>query len=135
MSNAVKISATVITFNEEAKIGDCLRSLSGVVDEIIVVDSCSTDRTAEICRKYGVKFITHAFEGYVAQKNYAMEQASFNHVLALDADERLSDELRQSILRIKHDWGEVTGYSFNRFNNYCRNYIETVRDMQRTFLF
>ena len=123
MPNTVKISATVITFNEERKIEDCLRSLSGIADEIIVVDSYSTDLTEEICRKYGVKFISHAFEGYVAQKNYAMEQASFNHVLALDADERLSEDLQQSILRVKQDWGEVTGYSFNRFNNYCGKWI------------
>lgn len=123
MSYPVKLSATVITLNEEKKIGDCLQSLAGVVEEIIVVDSGSTDDTEAICRKFGVRFITHPFEGYVAQKNFAMDQASFDHVLALDADERLSDELTQSILKVKEDWGNVHGYSFNRFNNYCGKWI------------
>ena len=123
MTNSVNISATIITFNEEQKVEECLQSLSGIADEIIVVDSCSTDRTEQICRKYSVKFISHPFEGYVAQKNFAMSQATFDHILALDADERLSDELRGSILKVKQSWGDVSGYSFNRFNNYCGKWI------------
>ena len=123
MTNSVNISATIITFNEEKKVEECLQSLSGIADEIIVVDSCSTDRTEQICRRYNVKFISHPFEGYVAQKNFAMSQATFDHILALDADERLSDELRGSILEVKRSWGNVSGYSFNRFNNYCGKWI------------
>lgn len=123
MPNPVKISATIITLNEEAKIEACLKSLAGVVDEIVVVDSCSRDRTEEICRKFGVRFISHPFEGYVAQKNFAVSQASYDHILALDADERISDELRQSILEVKSDWGPVSGYSCNRYNNYCGKWI------------
>src|SRR5687768_8193625 len=119
MSNSVKISATIITFNEEKKIEGCLQSLLGVADEIIIIDSRSKDKTEEICRRYAVKFISRPFEGYVGQKNFAVRQASFDHILALDADERLSDELRQSILRIKEDWGNVDGYVVNRYNNYC----------------
>lgn len=123
MSKRVRISATIITLNEEKKIEGCLQSLSGIVDEIIVVDSNSTDRTEEICKQYGVVFVRHDFEGYVAQKNFAVRQTSHDFILALDADERLSDELRESILKVRENWGEVSGYSFNRFNNYCGKWI------------
>ena len=92
-----KISAVIITFNEEAYIGNCLESLKDLADEIVVVDSFSTDATEEICRKYNVRFISHAFEGYVEQKNYAVSQAKYRHVLSLDADEALSEELKKSI--------------------------------------
>ncbi len=123
MSNPVKISATIITYNEEKKIEGCLQSLSGVADEIVVIDSCSNDRTEEICRQYGVKFIRRPFEGYVAQKNFSMHAATYDYVLALDADERLSDELRESILQVKKDWGDVDGYVVNRYNNYCGKWM------------
>jgi glycosyltransferase involved in cell wall biosynthesis len=119
---AVKISATIITLNEEGKIEDCLKSLVGVADEVVVVDSLSRDRTEEICKRYGVRFIATPFKGYVAQKNYAVTLATHDHVLALDADERLSDELRASILAAKDNW-QGGGYSFNRFNNYCGHWI------------
>lgn len=123
MINAVKISAIIITLNEEKKIEACLQSLIGVADEIIVVDSFSTDKTRAICERYNVKFIQHAFEGYVAQKNYAVTQTTYEHVLSLDADERLSDELRKSIMEVKHSWGDVDGYTVNRFNNYCGKWM------------
>jgi glycosyltransferase involved in cell wall biosynthesis len=123
MSVSVKISATIITFNEEKKIEDCIKSLLGVADEIIVVDSCSTDRTEQICRQYPIRFISHPFQGYVAQKNYAMNSATYDYVLSLDADERLSDELKKSILSVKENWGNVHGYVVNRFNNYCGKWM------------
>lgn len=120
---SIRISATIITFNEEKKIGPCLESLQGIADEIVVVDSLSTDRTLEICRQFGTVIISHAFEGYVAQKNFAMSQASYDYVLSLDADERLSDKLRSEILKIKENWGDADGYEMNRFNNYCGHWI------------
>jgi glycosyltransferase involved in cell wall biosynthesis len=123
MSDPVKISATIITFNEEKKIEPCLQSLVGVADEIVVIDSCSTDGTEEICRRYPVKFISQPFQGYVAQKNFAMEQAAYDHVLSLDADERLSEELKKSIIELKQNWGNVSGYYVHRFNNYCGQWI------------
>ncbi|MDQ2657947.1 MAG: glycosyltransferase family 2 protein, partial [Bacteroidota bacterium] len=101
MAEPVKISATVITFNEEKKIERCLESLLAVADEIVVVDSFSTDGTFDICRRYPVVFKQRAFEGYVAQKNFAMDSAAFDHILALDADEALSEELKKSILQVK----------------------------------
>jgi glycosyltransferase involved in cell wall biosynthesis len=123
MNQAVKISVSIITLNEEKKIERCLQSVQGLADEIVVVDSFSTDATESICLKYGARFIKNAFLGYVAQKNFAMQQASYTHILALDADEILSDELRESILAVKSNWGDVDGYSFNRFNNYCGKWM------------
>jgi glycosyltransferase involved in cell wall biosynthesis len=123
MSQSRRISATIITLNEEKKIERCLQSLQDVVDEIVVVDSFSTDATESICRRYGVRFIQHNFEGYVVQKNFAVQQATYDHILALDADEMLSDDLKHSILGVKSQWGDCDGYAFNRFNNYCGKWI------------
>jgi glycosyltransferase involved in cell wall biosynthesis len=123
MARPVRISATIITFNEERKLEACLRSLAGVVDEIVVVDSLSTDGTRAICERHPVRFLEHAFEGYVAQKNFAAAQATHDHVLSLDADERLSPELREAILAVKADWGDCDGYAFNRANYYCGKFL------------
>jgi glycosyltransferase involved in cell wall biosynthesis len=123
MPGSVKLSATIITLNEEKKLERCLLSLVNVADEIIVVDSFSTDRTEEICKKHGVKFIRNHFAGYIDQKNFALRQASFDHVLSLDADEALSETLTASILSVKRDWGSYDGYAFNRLNNYCGQWI------------
>lgn len=123
MKSPIKISATIITFNEERKLEQCLISLQGVVDEIIVVDSLSSDKTAEICARHNVRFISQSFQGYVAQKNFAVSQATYDYIVGLDADERLSDELRQSILELKSNWGDNDGYTVNRFNNYCGKWM------------
>lgn len=123
MKGPVKISVTIITLNEEKKIERCLQSVQGVADEIVVVDSLSVDATESICRKYGVRFIKNPFPGYVAQKNFAVQQATYSHILGLDADEVLSDELRKSILAVKANWGDYHGYAFNRLNNYCGKWI------------
>jgi glycosyltransferase involved in cell wall biosynthesis len=117
-----KISAVIITYNEELFIEKCLASLDGIVDEIVVVDSFSTDSTEEICRKYNTRFIKHEFEGFRDQKNYALGQATYNNVLSLDADEALSEKLRESILSLKGNW-KYDGYLFNRRNNYCGKWI------------
>ena len=121
-----EISAVIITFNEERYIGRCISSLEGIADEIIVVDSFSTDGTREICLKYNVKFSQHRFEGYVEQKNYAMSVAANKWILSLDADEALSDESRRSILEIKDNLNHE-GYIFNRLNNYCGKWIRYSR--------
>ena len=93
----MNISATVITLNEERNIADCLASLSWT-DEIIVVDSGSTDRTEELCRAHPkVKFFEQEWLGYGKQKNRAAELATHDWILNLDADERVTPALRQSI--------------------------------------
>src|SRR6478672_12171113 len=116
------ISAVIITFNEEKNIGRCLDSLRDVADEILVIDSFSTDKTEEICRSRNVYVIKHAFDGYIEQKNFALTQARYDYVLSLDADECLSDELKQSISEAKKN-PENDGYSMNRQNNFCGKWI------------
>ena len=98
----VQISAIIITFNEERNIGRCLDSLNGIADEIVVVDSYSTDRTEEICKQHGARFIQHRFLGHIEQKNWAILQASSPYILSLDADEALSDTLRASIMTVSY---------------------------------
>jgi glycosyltransferase involved in cell wall biosynthesis len=120
----MKISAAIITFNEEKNIKRCLLSLQGVVDEIVVVDSFSTDKTEEICSKFDVVFIKNKFLGHIEQKNFALYKTKYSYVLSLDADEVLSSELKESILNIKQenqkeDSSEFDSYSFNRLTNYC----------------
>jgi glycosyltransferase involved in cell wall biosynthesis len=117
-----EISAIIITWNEEKHIGRCLESVRDLADEIVVVDSFSTDRTEEICRRYGARFIPHAFDGHIEQKNYALDQASNDHVLCLDADEELSAEMRESVGKVKHDWTH-DAYLFNRLTWYCGRWI------------
>lgn len=93
----MRVSATVITRNEEKNIADCLTSLE-FADEIIVVDSGSTDRTEELCRLHPrVKFFHHPWQGYGEQKNVAASYASNDWILNLDADERVSDCLRRAV--------------------------------------
>lgn len=118
-----KISAIIITYNEEDYIGLCINSLMNVADEIIVVDSFSTDSTEEICKKFNVRFVKHAFEGFVEQKNWGVSLASNQWILSLDADEVLSEELKKSILEIKENF-KYDGYSFNRRNNYCGKWLK-----------
>jgi len=120
----MKLSAVIITFNEEKNIERCLKSLQGIADEILVIDSYSTDKTEEICRKFDVKFIQHRFEGHIEQKNYALSLASNDYVLSLDADEALSEELFQSINAIKSQNTPADAYSFNRLTNYCGKWIK-----------
>lgn len=98
-----RISATIITRNEESRIERCLNSLQGVADEIVVVDSFSDDRTTEICRRYGCRITSRAFTGYGNQRQYATGLTSYSYILSIDADEVLSEELRQSLIRMKNE--------------------------------
>ncbi len=103
-------------------IGKCLDSVKDIADDMIVIDSFSTDKTKEICLSHGARFVQHQFEGHIQQKNYAITQAKFPCILSLDADEVLSNELIEEIKRIKNDWN-ADGYSMNRLNNYCGKWI------------
>ena len=111
--NSIKISAVIITLNEEKNIQECIDSIKDVVDEIVIVDSFSTDKTEEICRNNSVRFLQHEWEGHGKQKNWGNAQASYDYILSLDADERLSDGLKEAILVVKKDW-QYDVYSFNR---------------------
>ncbi|WP_323757666.1 glycosyltransferase family 2 protein [Roseivirga sp.] len=122
-NSSPKISGVIITFNEEKNIARCLKSLNEICDEIIVVDSFSTDKTKSICESFNVRFIEHPFEGHIQQKNYALSQANNDLVLSLDADEALSTELQKSIKKSLPVWnGEAL--EFNRFTNYCGKWIK-----------
>lgn len=121
-----KISACIISYNEEDKIEDCLKSLEDVVDEIIVIDSLSTDRTLEITRKYTDKIFNQKFLGHIEQKNLAITKASHDWILSLDCDERLTDELKESILKVKDSLQDADAYKvarrtfyIYRWLNYC----------------
>lgn len=119
----MKITGVIITFNEERNIERCLVSLKNVCDEIIVLDSFSTDQTEAICHSHHVKFVQHAFDGHIQQKNRAMQLAETDWVLSLDADEALTEELSQAILKVKQNpSGEA--YAFNRLTNYCGHWVK-----------
>lgn len=118
----IKLSVVIITYNEEKNIGRCLKSVQNIADEIVVVDSFSTDKTEAICREAGARFIQHPFAGHIEQKNYAISQASWSHILSLDADEALTEKLEQQILQIKANW-QYDGYYINRLTNYCGHWV------------
>lgn len=121
---SIKLSVVIITFNEEHNIRRCLDSIKDIADEIIVLDSYSNDKTAEICALYGANFIQHKFEGHVEQKNQALSLATNDYVLSLDADEALSDELLTSIIEIKNNC-KYQAYIFNRLTFYGAKPIKT----------
>jgi glycosyltransferase involved in cell wall biosynthesis len=116
-----KLSATIITLNEEHNIGRCIDSLKGIVDEVIVVDSSSTDRTVEIAEGKGAKVLNKEWCGYSDQKNWANEQASNDLILSLDADEELSSELFESIKEALYS--DCDNFKFARKANYCGVWI------------
>jgi glycosyltransferase involved in cell wall biosynthesis len=119
----MKISATIITLNEERNIERCIRSLMPVADEIIVLDSFSNDRTETICKELNVRFEKRKWEGYSTSKNYLNGLAQFDYILSIDADEALDEELQKAILKIK-DESNPQVYSLNRITNYCGKWIK-----------
>jgi len=118
----IKLSVVIITFNEDRNIGRCLSSIKLVADEIVVVDSFSTDKTQEICNSFGVRFIQNHFSGYIAQKNFALAQCQYDYILSLDADEALDETLIEQIGSIKNNW-DADAYSFNRLTSHCGKFI------------
>jgi glycosyltransferase involved in cell wall biosynthesis len=116
-----KISVVIITFNEEKNLSRCLDSVKEIADEIIIVDSYSTDKTQEIAQKYNTTFIQREFKGYGDQKNFALDQASNDYVLSLDADEVLSPKLIETI---KNEDLTLDGYLLNRITNYVGHWVK-----------
>ena len=119
----VHISACIITLNEETNIRDCLESIRWV-DEIVVVDALSSDETRAICREYTDKVVERPWEGHIAQKNYALSLATHEWVLCIDADERVSADLRDEIHREMEDTTRTwDGYYFPRQTFYLGRWI------------
>ncbi|MBK9292064.1 MAG: glycosyltransferase [Bacteroidetes bacterium] len=118
------LSVAVITWNEEKNIARCLASVKGLADEVVVIDSFSTDATAQICHEAGVRFELHAFEGYIEQKNYALSRCTHDMVLALDADEALSPALYDAIMREKQQGFPADGYTMNRLTSYLGKWVK-----------
>ena len=115
------LSVVIIAFNEGHHIAKCLKAAKAVSDEIVVIDSGSTDDTVEVCKAYGAKVVTNSWSGYSEQKNFGNAQASFDWILSLDADEVLNDVLIQSILKWKN---HRQAASFKRMTNYCGTFIK-----------
>lgn len=115
-SGILPVSGVVITFNEEERILDCILSLQRVCAEVIVVDSNSTDKTPEICKKAGARVVQHHWQGFSATKNFANSLATQPFILSLDADERLSPALIRELQRKQLQ--QNTAYAFNRRNYY-----------------
>jgi glycosyltransferase involved in cell wall biosynthesis len=117
------LSVVIITFNEERNIARCLDSVKSIADEIVVLDSFSTDKTEEICRAKGAKFFQHKFDGHIEQKNRAITYATNHFVLSLDADEAPDETLMAEILKVKAN-KTADGYMMNRLTNYCGQWIK-----------
>ena len=116
------VSAIVVCYNEEQRIEACLESLRWC-DEIVVVDSFSTDRTPEICRRYTERFMQRQWAGYRDQKAFAHSQATKDWVLLVDSDERVTPALRQEILdALVHDNAAYAGYSLPRLVRYLHRW-------------
>jgi len=118
-----RISACLITLNEERNLARALKSLQGIADEIIVVDSGSTDATPQIARDHGARFFAHTWTSYADQKNFAAEQAENDWILSLDADEELGPRLRKSLLFWKSIEPRRAVYEFARRTWYLGAWI------------
>jgi glycosyltransferase involved in cell wall biosynthesis len=117
-----KISAVIITKNEERNIERCLDSVFDIAEDIVVLDSFSTDRTEEICFKYNVKFVQRAWTNYADARNYATSLAMYDLVLAIDADEQLDEELKVAIAAAKKE--DEKAYQFNRITSIGGKWIK-----------
>ena len=113
------ISATIITRNEEHNLERCLRALKDVADEIVVVDSYSTDRTVEIAREYGCVVTSREFRGFGSQRQYAAGLTKHSYVLSIDADEMLDEELRRSLIELKHKGFDHRVYNITVKTYFC----------------
>ena len=116
------LSVLIITLNEEKNIARCIDSVRHIADEIIILDCFSTDNTVEIARNMGAIVHQQKFKGYIEQKNCALELASYDFVLSLDADEAIDEKLAQRILEEKEHFN-YSAYRMNRCTSYCGRFI------------
>ena len=117
------LTAILIAYNEEVDLPRALASLEGVADEIVVVDSGSTDRTCDLAREFGARVHARKLDNLGGQKNYAASLASNDWVLSIDCDEELSPELRSSIRSWKQETPDKAGYEFSRMTHYVGGWI------------
>ncbi|MFH0976942.1 MAG: glycosyltransferase family 2 protein [Spirochaetota bacterium] len=117
------ISVSIICFNEEKKIRRCLESVKWA-DEILILDSFSTDKTLDICREYTDKIHQHEFDGHIQQKNRAISLCKYDWVFCIDADEVVSEELKESIKNLNTWASESMGFSFPRKVFYLGKWIK-----------
>ena len=118
------ISIVVITFNEAKNIIRCLNSVKLIADEIIIIDSNSTDTTELACKQFNATFIKRSFTNYADQRNAAFEFATMEYLFFLDADEELSEHLIHVIQKLKQAGMDKDAYKVNRFNNFCGKWIK-----------
>jgi glycosyltransferase involved in cell wall biosynthesis len=117
------VSAVIITHNEEENIGRCLQAVQKVAEEIIIVDSLSSDRTIEIASRFNAKIFSLEWKGFGPQKNFGIQQASANYILALDADEVLTEEAINEIQALKIN-GLKGVYEFPLLNFYFGKFLK-----------
>jgi glycosyltransferase involved in cell wall biosynthesis len=119
-----RLSAVIITFNEETNIERCVRSLEPVTDDIIILDAFSSDKTLSLASSHPkVRAFQKKWDGFSNAKNHANQLATGNYILSVDADEELSPELQQSILKLKNSAGRNDVFEVNRLTNYCGRWI------------
>src|SRR5690554_1529655 len=118
-----QLTSTIITFNEERNIARCIDALMPISDEIIVLDSYSSDRTIEICKSKNVRIEQREWKGYSNAKNYLNQLATHEYIFSVDADEAPDETLQAAILRIKKE-GLIGIYEVNRLTNYCGKWIK-----------
>ena len=124
MPNRPTLSIAIITFNEERNIKDCIDSVIDIADEVVVLDSFSNDKTEAICREYpSVKFAQHAFDGHINQKNRALDMCAGEWILCLDADERVTDKLKKSIIEFFKTNQDAIAVKFPRLTFHMGKYI------------
>ncbi|MFT7464433.1 MAG: glycosyltransferase involved in cell wall biosynthesis, partial [Pseudohongiellaceae bacterium] len=126
LSEPVQLSVAITTLNEEHNLPRCLASLAGLADQVIVLDSLSTDSTQKIAEEAGAEFHSQEFLGHVRQKQMALELAKGRWVLNIDADEWLDDDLKQALARVLADTSDEgpAGYRLNRRNEYLGSWID-----------
>ncbi|MGQ9672506.1 MAG: glycosyltransferase family 2 protein [Candidatus Aminicenantales bacterium] len=119
----MEISAVIITYNEEARLEGALKSLQGIASEIVIVDCFSTDSTVKVAKKYTDRIFERSWTSYADQKNFANSKAKFPWILSLDADERVSPELRQELIGLRAVEPDWAGFSIPRLVFYLGRWI------------
>ncbi|HIC91363.1 MAG TPA: glycosyltransferase family 2 protein [Syntrophaceae bacterium] len=117
------LSVTIITYNEGKDIRDCLESVKWA-DEIIIVDSFSTDKTVDICEEYTDKIYKEEWKGYASQKNSAIDKAKSDWILSIDADEKVPNPLKEEIFSVLSSPNKKEGYFIARKNFFCGRWIK-----------